>query len=265
MMTKNKEVKKKNEEAAARAQSLQRVQKIKIENETAFLTSKLQRENVAKSDAIHHTVPKRLRPLSATSHIRPKTSVTSRTVPSPNICTNMYSCTCHRCGSLLHTHVNETMSSLLKKVVKKLKCVKLCPMMQTCVHCNSCKVHCGCNAQRDVESAQRAQEEMFRAARARYVKRNNQASDGSGDTASSTPLSQMNAASTVLQWERKAGPYTILGIPTSSTEETIKIRYRRLVLLWHPDKQHERREDRCKTVAFMAITAAYKQLKASSL
>ncbi|KAK7483494.1 hypothetical protein BaRGS_00025293, partial [Batillaria attramentaria] len=55
-------------------------------------------------------------------------------------------------------------------------------------------------------------------------------------------------------------PYKILGVGRSASQTEIKARYRKLVLIWHPDKQTDPAQKQKSHVAFMKIQQAYETL-----
>ena len=57
-----------------------------------------------------------------------------------------------------------------------------------------------------------------------------------------------------------ASPYEILGLPKDAPLDNIKEAYRKLSLIWHPDKNSPADKAKCEAM-FKKISNAYKELR----
>lgn len=189
---------------------------------------------------------------------------------------HVYNCICDACEAYRNIQCRRVLNSIVVETEKKVHCryqspviiassktlnanSYSCPLARICTHCLCCKRHCKCAEIREkfkrdqaarFSDIRNAQNDLFRAARERLRWRKL-----ATPTASKVPIDQLDP-SEILARHARNQYFAALGLSPGATIQEIKERYRKLALLYHPDKAGSGNS----TPIFIAISQAYNKL-----
>ncbi|KAH9158202.1 hypothetical protein AeRB84_000035 [Aphanomyces euteiches] len=170
-----------------------------------------------------------------------------------------------RADSAIASSCRQLLMDVIGQIERRQGCHK-CKFeyVWVCHRCHLCRRHCSCFAEDAAEATQEdlrsAQEYMFEAARRRARLLKPTVHQHTGDYTSCVSGSELVSTARILAMWRDGNTFGVLGVPPSASLAVIKRQYRTLVLQLHPDKSKHETSDRVS--AFMAVTNAYRQVKA---